>query len=132
MQRDADHLSAGRRASLLAVTAGIALLATACGGSSSTGSGGAAGPPSPPAGSPGVAAPPGSQKDLLAFKRCMRSHGVANFPGPASQGGASTGGATGNSPALPAAIKACQHLLPNGGVAPAQPGMPGAGSAISG
>jgi hypothetical protein len=54
----------------------------------------------------------------LAYSKCMRSHGIKNFPDP---GGGSTGGAIRissgsgidpNSPTFQAAQKACQSLLP--------------------
>jgi hypothetical protein len=54
----------------------------------------------------------------LAFSRCMRSHGVPNFPDPAGGGvipketpqQLGVGGSQ-----FQAAERACQHLLPNGG-----------------
>jgi hypothetical protein len=70
-----------RRAGVLAVTAGLVLLTAACGGSpsstrspSSTGSGG----------SPNAGGSVNSQ--LLAYSRCVRSHGVPDFPDPDSSG----------------------------------------------
>ena len=68
------------RAGVLAVTAGLVLLTAACGGSlSSTGTGS-----SPNAG--GSASPQASSLSALAFARCMRSHGIPNFPDPDSSG----------------------------------------------
>jgi len=65
-----------RQAGVLAMTVGLVLLTAACGGSpSSTGSGG-----SPNTG--GSASPQASSPSALAFSRCMRSHGVPNFPDP--------------------------------------------------
>jgi hypothetical protein len=91
----------------------LALLAAACGGSlgkhvtqpgsttSSTSSAAAA-----------------QQNGLLAFSRCMRSHGVPNFPDPDSSGVLPKSQiaqlAAGNAQ-FPAAHRACEHLLPNGG-----------------
>ena len=95
------------RASVLAVTAGLVLLTAACGGSpSSTGSG-----DSPNAG--GSAGPPSA----LAFSRCMRSHGVPNFPDPPPS---FSGKFPGSSPQqlgvsesqIRAATVACRDLLP--------------------
>jgi hypothetical protein len=78
-------------------------------------------------------APPGiatsgtkSRADLLKFSRCMRSHGLADFPDPGTQGNsggiAITGGPGGdldpNSPVFQAAQRACQHLMPGGGRGP--------------
>lgn len=96
-----------RRAGVLAVTAGLVLLAAACGGSPlSTGSGG-----SPNAG--GSASSPSA----LAFSGCMRSHGVPNFPDPPPS---FNGKFPGSSPQqlgvsesrIRAATGACQNLLP--------------------
>ena len=66
---------------MLIATAGLALLATACGGGpSSTG----------PAGTSDAGGPASSQaasSAAVAFTRCMRSHGVPDFPDPAAGGG---------------------------------------------
>jgi hypothetical protein len=57
----------------------------------------------------------------LAFSRCMREHGVSNFPDPTSSGGGvqlNIGGNSGvnpQSPAFQAAQNGCKHLLPGGG-----------------
>lgn len=63
----------------------------------------------------------------LAFSRCMRSHGVSNFPDPPSSGGqfqiqvqrspnsTSVNGAEVNGPVFQSAMHACRHYLPNGG-----------------
>ena len=56
----------------------------------------------------------------LAFSRCMRAHGVSNFPDPTNSGGGiqlSIGGSGVNprTPAFQAAQNGCKHLLPNGG-----------------
>jgi hypothetical protein len=59
------------RALALAVAAGTALLATACGGSS--------------AGTDAFA-PGATYAQTLAFAKCMRAHGVPNFPNPDRQG----------------------------------------------
>jgi hypothetical protein len=83
---------------LIVAMVGLALLAAGCGGSSNAGA--------------SVNSP------LLAFSRCMRSHGLANYPDPsagahnaksrsAQQLGVSTS-------RLQAAQRACQHLLPAG------------------
>lgn len=61
-----------RTAGLAAATAGIVLLAAACGGSS------------------GPTAPTGMQQQLqqaLAYSHCMRSHGITNFPDPTENNG---------------------------------------------
>jgi hypothetical protein len=58
-----------RSASLLTIAvAGIALLAAACGGSSST-----------------SAQSPATRQNIIAFTQCMRSHGEPNWPAPTGQ-----------------------------------------------
>jgi hypothetical protein len=67
------------------------------------------------------------QAKALAFSRCMRSHGVSNFPDPGGGGGGlrlqvqktpnSTlvNGVEVNGPAFQSAMTACRSYLPNGG-----------------
>ena len=53
-------------------------------------------------------------KDPTAFSRCMRSHGVPNFPDPDSDGGIEVGPNAGidpDSPTFKAAERECQELL---------------------
>lgn len=98
---------------MLAVTAGIVLLAAACGGNpSSTG----------PSGSPNAGG--SAQSQQLAFARCMRAHRVTDFP---DSGGlthlpqASPGSDLNpNNPTNRAARQACQSLLPTVHLNPAQ------------
>lgn len=84
--------------------AAAALLATAC--SASKGSSGA------------NATPTANARDsLVAYSRCMRSHGVPDFPDPDSQGGLTLNGEKGgdlapDSPAFKAASEACKSLQP--------------------
>jgi hypothetical protein len=90
-----------------AALAGLALLA-ACSGS-------------PPAGSAGSS----PYQQGLAYAQCMRSHGVANFPDPNSEGrfiissqvvnGVVVQGVDQTSPQFISANKTCQKLLPRGG-----------------
>ena len=71
-----------------------------------------------------------AQAQALSFSRCMRSHGVPNFPDtPVSSGGgfrvqvqkgsdgtsASVNGVAVNGPAFQSAMQACRSYLPNGG-----------------
>jgi hypothetical protein len=70
---------AARTAAVIIATVGLALLA-ACGGSSSTGSDGRSS--STGAGSASSA----YVSQVLAFARCVRAHGVPNFPDPNSSG----------------------------------------------
>jgi hypothetical protein len=57
----------------------------------------------------------------LEFSKCMRSHGVSNFPDPSASGGGvqltigPNSGVNVQSPAFQSAQRACQHLLPGGG-----------------
>jgi hypothetical protein len=95
-----------RTAAAIIATAGVALLAAACGSPSSAGSGGSS--------NAGGAT---SQKEV-AYSHCMRSNGVPNFPDPGSSGGIvkETAQQLGvSSSRLQAAQNACQHLLPNTG-----------------
>jgi hypothetical protein len=91
-----------------------ALLATACGASpSSAGSGG-----SPNAGASANAGG-STNSQLLGYSRCMRAHGVLNFPDPDSSGQIpkeaviSAARSVGDS-LFRAASNACEHLAPAG------------------
>jgi hypothetical protein len=94
-----------RRAGLLAAAlACLALAAAACSSAASPGAGAG------PAGG-GVSA----KRSGLAFSRCMRAHGISDFPDPDSNGelGVSGGGdLTITNPKFQAAQKACQALMP--------------------
>lgn len=68
----------------------------------------------------------GASNKALEFARCMRSHGVSNFPDPPSggglnlqvqktPGGTSVNGREVNGPAFQSAMQACRSYLPNGG-----------------
>lgn len=68
-------------------------------------------------------APAGNPTDKyaasLAYSRCMRSHGVRNFPDPKQVGGeiqvsGSAPGMDPRSPLVTSAQQACRHLLPGG------------------
>jgi hypothetical protein len=56
---------------------------------------------------------------LLKLARCMRAHGVPNFPDPSPNGGGvnigPSSGFNPQSPAFQAAQQSCRHLLPGGG-----------------
>src|SRR5258708_10507278 len=80
---------------------------------------------SPPAGSSG-SLPAGSSRYQkgLAYAECMRSHGIANFPDPNSQGrfiisnnvvNGVSHGVDQSSPQFVSANRTCEKLLPNGG-----------------
>jgi len=96
-----------RRARALAAAAAIATAATACGG-----------------GAPSTESAP-TYAQVLTLVRCMRSHGVPNFPDPDASGGysltsnGSLKGAGGvsvdiNSSRAQAAYGDCRHLVPGG------------------
>jgi hypothetical protein len=57
---------------------------------------------------------PQQQAQLLKFARCMRTHGLPNFPDPTSSG-LSLSGVDPNSPQFQAAQKTCRSQLPNRG-----------------
>jgi hypothetical protein len=97
----------------LIATAGVALLAAGCGGSSAPhvariGSAATRSSANGSAGSSGA----------VAFSRCVRSHGVPTYPDPAGGGRLpkKTPQQLGVSPSVfQAARDACIHLVPNGG-----------------
>ena len=72
-----------------------------------------------PAGSQNGSVSPQVQAQALRFARCMRSHGVSNFPDPSTSG---SGGPVGfaisqsvhDSPALRSAVHACRSLFAGG------------------
>jgi hypothetical protein len=107
--------------------AAVALLAAGCGGSSSP-SVAALGTTTSGTTTPAGSASSGSAssggglslktQNGFQFSACMRSHGIANFPDPNSQGAIQVGPGSGidpRSPKFQAAQKACQKVLPNGG-----------------
>jgi hypothetical protein len=49
---------------------------------------------------------------LLTYARCMRSHGILNFPDPTSKGLGAMNGIDMNSPQFQSASQTCQHLMP--------------------
>jgi len=88
-----------RRAAFLITAGCVALLVTACG------SGSGAGPSHAVSGTAG----PTRAQAALAYARCMRSHGVPDFPDPDSNGDFNLPGAV--STQETAANHACNHLL---------------------
>jgi hypothetical protein len=71
--------------------------------------------------------PPADMQALLRYARCMREHGVADFPDPDAEGNfsapAGSSGPGPNSPSFQRALQACRQLDPNKG-ARAQQGGP--------
>jgi hypothetical protein len=99
--RDLRGRSRWRRVDVLAVVAGLALLAAACGGG----------------GGSTVTAGTTAYQKALAYAHCMRSHGAPNWPDPNSKGMFIESPANRADFQAPAsADKTCRHLLPNGGV----------------
>jgi hypothetical protein len=99
----------GRRAApIIAALAGVACLAAGCSSS--------------PAGPAGKSSPGDAGAKALAYSKCMRSHGVPDFPDPAVNGnsvGISVHGSSGSdlnpgSPAYKAASRDCKSLAPPG------------------
>jgi hypothetical protein len=107
MQHNANQYRARRWTVMLAVTAGIALLTTACGGGGTSATGAA-----DPGSSHSVSA---AYAKALAYSECIRSHGVPNFPDPTISGsniGLNLGNSGVNQSALQAAQNACKSLSP--------------------
>jgi hypothetical protein len=117
VERSRSTLFASASAGLVA----LCLLAAACGGSPTSHVAQLGSAADDTRTSPSTAS---GQSDhvnqALAFARCMRSHGVPNFPDPNSQGDF-VPFHTGVSKHISAAANdACQHLLTNGGTATPQ------------
>jgi hypothetical protein len=90
--RSRQRRSPLRRVVTIAAAAGLAMLTPACGGSS---------------GPTGTMSIQQQLQQALAYSRCMRSHGITNFPDPAeNNGSANSNGATvvGVTIAIPAGI----------------------------
>jgi hypothetical protein len=101
----------------LIATAGLALLAAACGGS--------AGNQAAQRGSTTAAGGSGSAS-MLAFSRCMRSHGVAKFPDPVAGVDLpkiSPAILKVSSSQFNAAENACRNLLPSGEISGSNTGI---------
>jgi hypothetical protein len=123
------------RAGLVAgAVAGIAVLASACGGGGSPSSVAHLGKPgtattAPLAASSGESNLQQIYQETPAFAECMRSHGVPSYSDPqlvntpTARGIRMGGGGDPNSPQFKAANNDCKHLLPNGGNGPTQAQM---------
>jgi hypothetical protein len=110
----------GSSATAVIAVAGLALLASACGGSSGSD---VAQLGSTAARSASSSAPSAQQNDAVAFARCMRSEGVPNWPDPTSAGAFDKSKITPRQLGVSTsqeqvAQSACRHLLPNGGSGP--------------
>jgi hypothetical protein len=108
-------LPARRVAAITAALAGVACVAAAC---------------STPKSPTGNSSPSDQAAQALAYSRCMRSHGVPDFPDPkvssnsggsgVSMGVGTRGDLNPSNPAFKAASRACRSLQPRGGNPPAQ------------
>ena len=115
---------------LIASMAAVALGLSACGsGSASLGVahlGSTTSTQAPSSAATGIGANSSKYRAALAYVSCMRSHGVANFPDPSSngmlnddfasggKGGPISSGINRNSPQFIQASTVCRHLLPGG------------------
>jgi hypothetical protein len=109
-------LAVGRTAATVTALLGVALLAAGCGGSNGPGVAGGGSNKSnrTPA---STASSGGLTGQFLAYARCMRSHGVSDFPDPTTSGGVGIilpRGLNPNSPTFKAASQACRALAPAG------------------
>jgi hypothetical protein len=96
---------------LTAVASGLAIAACGSSGNSTD--------------SPGKS-PASAYRAALAFSRCMRAHGLTNFPDPSPSGGIQlritpNSGINPFSPTFRAAQASCHKLLPGGGPASGRP-----------
>jgi hypothetical protein len=104
----------------------VAALLAGCGGSSANGGvahlGSNTGTTSTANAASSEEKPAGTQKAMVSYARCMRSHGVPSFPEPTEGHIQIRGGPGTSNPVNPesatfqAADKGCRKLLPNGGV----------------
>ena len=109
--RTRRHRRALPLASAAAGLVGASLFVAACGGSTSPGVAAVATTATASASS----AEPSPGKAALAFSRCMRSHGVSDFPDPNPQGDFPSFHTDVPKPTSTAAKEACKHLLSRGG-----------------
>src|SRR5579859_7897760 len=95
---------------MLIAAASLALLAACSGSPAPATTGGASSP-----GSTGTAAGAAQTSSAVTYSHCMRSHGVPDYPDPASNGALPKAGAQDlgvSDSRFQAAQSACQHLLP--------------------
>ena len=110
---------------LTVATAVVAVLAAGCGGSSGPATGTKPTSVTRTAESTRRSAPRHAQTgpSALNFAKCMRAHGVPNFPDPNSEGSFQlSAGLSPGAPAVAAAQAKCQRFMPGGG--PLSPGPP--------
>jgi hypothetical protein len=118
---DDGHRSRVRRlrwAALAAALISISLPLAACGGGSPASSPGVAGSDSPSKTSTQAGSGGSQKKSALAFSKCMRAHGIVDFPDPNSNGQIQLGlkpgskDLTPDSPRFQEAQQACGSLMP--------------------
>jgi hypothetical protein len=107
---------AARTPAAIIAAVGLALLAAACAGSRSSHSA----QQGPITTQRSASASSGSDGEYSSFARCMRSHGVTDFPDPVTgtgghpgfhlQGGSTTD-LNSNNPGFQRGVQACQHIL---------------------
>lgn len=119
---------------LVAVLLAGGLLLAACGGGGGPGVAGAGNTSrtTDPSSNSGGGFPTGNsakdqaerQADLLKYSKCMRAHGLSDFPDPSNGGIKLQAGQGGDlnpsSPKFQAAEKACKKYMPGGNLTPAQ------------
>ena len=111
----------------LAGVVALSLLVSACGSSAEShvaqlGTNPTTTASSPSLDSPTTSSQPTSSEGTLAFSRCVRAHGVPNYPDPDGSGQLPADGKeiARSSPRFPAAENACMHLLSGGAGTPQQ------------
>ena len=106
------------RGATIAASAGLVLLAAACGNSSKVASVSSVVKAASSAGTPAAQAQ--LESEYLSFTRCMRSHGVTDFPDPITGSGGHPGFSlqrgsnsdlNSKNPAFQRGIGVCQHIL---------------------
>jgi hypothetical protein len=117
-----------RTARAIFALAALCLGATACGGSPTSGVAQLGSTTTRTSSASGSTRGGSMQNQALAYARCVRSHGVANWPDPSSSGTFDKSKLTlqqlgVSSSQLQSAQAACQRLLPNGGERPNQAGL---------
>jgi hypothetical protein len=113
----------GRIVTALVTAAGFSLMLAACGAPSQSGVVQLGSTTTLANSAPGTSSISGQVSEALAFARCMRSHGVTDFPDPNANAGFNKVTmnqlASGN-PSYQGATQSCAHLLPGiGGMTPA-------------
>jgi hypothetical protein len=111
--------ASARVAAAIAAIAGLVVFAAGCGGSKGTHVA-RVGSTTTSVGSSRNASATTLQSDEIVFARCMRSHGVSNYPDPTTSGllKESVQQLGVSSSQFQTAQTACKHLLPNGGSGP--------------